>query len=237
MSLHSQVYHYIMKKIQDEEWPVGTKLPTEIELAQQFGISRPSVRTAMARLVNEGYLKRIKGKGTYVTKPKELEDSTIFIESFDKEMKKRGKKAASDVIEFRLMEAPEHVQNMLKLSPGETVLKLTRMRYIDNSFQEGPIVMTTSYFTKKLFFLQNYDFTKISIHAALAEHGIYRKRIEKHINIAELDNRCCHLMEIPEKTMALFIYSTVQDSDDDLVEYCESYYPAFRNEFILKIRI
>ena len=237
MLLHNQVYNYIMKKIQDEEWPVGTKLPTEIELAQQFGISRPSVRTAMARLVNEGYLNRIKGKGTFVTSPKELEDSTIFIESFDKEMKKRGKKVASDVIEFRLLKAPEHVQKMLKLTPNDTVLKLTRLRYIENSFNAGPIVMTTSYFTKKLFFLQNYDFTKISVHAAMAEHDVYRRRLEKHINIAQLDNRCCHLMELPEKSMSLFIYSTVLDSDDELGEYTESYYPASRNEFILKLRI
>mgnify|MGYP002531602315 FL=1 len=67
--LHAQISEYIMTKIQSGEWPVGHMLPTELELCEQFGISRSSVRTAMMSLVNDGYLKRVKGKGTFVTNP------------------------------------------------------------------------------------------------------------------------------------------------------------------------
>ena len=85
--LHAQISEYIMTKIQSGEWPVGHMLPTELELCEQFGISRSSVRTAMMSLVNDGYLKRVKGKGTFVTNPMRLEDTTIFIESFAEDMK------------------------------------------------------------------------------------------------------------------------------------------------------
>lgn len=49
-----------MDKIQTGQWPVGYMLPTELELCEQFGVSRPSVRTALLSLVNDGYLMRIK---------------------------------------------------------------------------------------------------------------------------------------------------------------------------------
>ena len=89
--LYTKISDYVMEKIQNEEWPVGYMLPPEVELCQQFGVSRTSVRTALLTLVNDGYLHRVKGKGTFVTTPQRVEESTIFIESFAEEMRKRGK--------------------------------------------------------------------------------------------------------------------------------------------------
>lgn len=235
--LYTKVTDYVMENIQSGQWPIGYMLPTELELCEQFGLSRPSVRTALLSLVNDGYLVRIKGKGTFVTTPQRLEESTIFIESFAEEMHRQGRSIQTEVLEFRIMIPEEKVRQNLQLAEGASVIKLTRLRYCAGNIEEGPIVLTTSYYPMKLSFLQNYDFSTISVHQALAEHGMARKYTEKHINVAVLDPRSSRLMCLENGTLALSIVSCTRDMDDDLMEYCESLYPADRNEFILKIRM
>lgn len=235
--LYTKVSEYVMGKIQSGEWPVGYMLPTELELCDQFGLSRPSVRTALLSLVNDGYLYRVKGKGTFVTTPQRLEESTIFIESFAEEMHRQGKNTQTEVLEFRIMQAEERICKLMGLAEGATVIKLTRLRYCQDHIEEGPIVLTTSYFTTKLSFLQNYDFSSISVHHAMAEHGMARKHTEKHINATILDPRSSRLMCVENGSLALVISSITRDTDNELIEYCESLYPSARNEFILKIRL
>ena len=235
--LYTQVSDYVMQKIESGQWPVGHMLPTEMELCAQFNISRPSVRTALLSLVNEGYLVRVKGRGTFVTTPQRVEATTVFIESFAKEMLKLGKESETEVLEFRTMVADDLICRNLQLPSGSTVLKLSRLRYCKDSFDAGPIVLTSSYYTMKLAFIQNYDFSKTSVHKVMEAHKMAKKYTEKHINVATLDARSCRLLGVEPGSSALLITSFTRDLDDDLVEYCESYYPADRNEFILKIRL
>lgn len=235
--LYTQVSDYVMEKITSGEWPVGHMLPTEMELCTQFGMSRPSVRTALLSLVNEGYLVRVKGRGTFVTKPQRVEESTVFIESFAAEMLKRGMEIETEVLEFRTMAADERIREYLHLPEGSTVMKLSRLRYCKDSFEEGPIVLTSSYFTMKLAFIQNYDFSTTSVHKAMEDHGMARKHMEKHINAAALDVRSCRLLGVEPGTPAVLIRSFTKDMDEEYIEYCESFYPANRNDFILKIHL
>ena len=235
--LHTQISEYVMTNIESGQWPVGHLLPTEMELCEQFGVSRASVRTALLSLVNDGYLIRVKGRGTFVTTPQRVEESTVFIESFAEEMHRRGEVIETEVLEFRVMQADERVRAKLQLPPDSSVIKLTRLRYRKDHIDEGPIVLTTSYYTMKLSFLQNYDFGSISVHQAMSEHGMAMKYMEKHINVTSLDARSSRLMCVEGGAPALTIVSYTRDMDDELVEYCESYYPASRNEFILKIRL
>ena len=235
--LYTQVSDYVMEKIQNGEWPVGHMLPTEMELCEQFNISRSSVRTALLSLVNDGYLIRKKGNGTFVTMPQRVEESTVFIESFAEEMHKRGYEIETEVLEFRVMVAEDRIREQLQLPPGANVIKLSRLRYCKDNFGSGPIVLTTSYYTMKLEYLQNYDFSEISVHKAMAEHHMDKKYTEKHINVAVLDFRSSRLMDVENGSLALSVVSYTRDIDDELIEYCESYYSANRNEFILKIRL
>ncbi|WP_344359667.1 FadR/GntR family transcriptional regulator, partial [Brachybacterium phenoliresistens] len=65
-SLSDGIYERIYKSISAGDWPVGTKLPSEVELAVQFGVSRPVVREAMLRLRIDGLIESRQGAGTRV---------------------------------------------------------------------------------------------------------------------------------------------------------------------------
>ena len=63
-SRYQQVMRTLRERIEHGEYQVGDRLPSETELAAALGVSRPTLRQALARLESEGLLRRIKGSGT-----------------------------------------------------------------------------------------------------------------------------------------------------------------------------
>lgn len=69
--LYRKLYQNIKQEIEEERYPVGSKLPDESELRAQYGVSAITVKKAFGMLADEGYVRRIPGKGTFV-KAKEI---------------------------------------------------------------------------------------------------------------------------------------------------------------------
>lgn len=69
MPLYYQLFESLKNKIKNGEYPVGSSIPGEFQLIKMYGVSRGTVVKAIGQLVNEGYLRRVHGKGTFVTKP------------------------------------------------------------------------------------------------------------------------------------------------------------------------
>lgn len=79
--MYSQLKNLILDKIKSGEYSEDSKIPSELELCESYNISRPTVRQAINELTNNGYLYKIKGKGTFVAKSEsyvELRDSSGF---------------------------------------------------------------------------------------------------------------------------------------------------------------
>ncbi len=225
-----------MEKIHTGEWPVGYMIPTEMQLCSQFSVSRPTVRAAVLKLVQSGHLRRVKGKGTFVTAPRLLEQSTVFIESFSQEMYERGMEVTTEVLEFRMMAADDAVMSRLE-TKNRDVIKLSRLRYVKDSFDKGPIVLSTSCFPGENTFLFRYDFEQISLTSALKENGWRRKYVEKELTAVPLSARDSRLLGMKEGALAMCISSVCRDEDGHVLETCESLYPLERNQFILKLQI
>lgn len=64
--LYVQIQEYVVKQIESGVWPPHHQIPTEREIAEQFQVSRITAKNAMLGLVNDGYLYRHRGKGTFV---------------------------------------------------------------------------------------------------------------------------------------------------------------------------
>lgn len=82
--LYCQLKNIILEKIESGEYREDTKIPSEQELCEQYNISRPTVRQAINELTNNGYLYKLKGKGTFVSKQKScisIKDYTGFTDS------------------------------------------------------------------------------------------------------------------------------------------------------------
>lgn len=238
MSLYVKIADAIMEKIKTEEWGAGHMIPSEKELCQQYHVSRPTVRAALSMLVNQGYLERVKGKGSFVSKPRILEDSTVFLESFSRELAVKGMQVQTEVLEHRVTEVDEEVAGKLGLSPGDEVIKLVRLRYVKDSFQEGPIVYNVSYFPGRYEFLQKSNFEEESLTSVLKRNHVERRYLEKNIEAIRIEGKIARILGVPENSLGILIRAVCRMADQSqVVEYTLSYYPSDRNTFLLKISV
>ena len=80
ISMRSQVKKYLRKVILEGQLPPGSKLPPTLELAAAWGTHAPAVQAAMASLVKEGLIKRLMGRGTFVSEQVEtLRNVALYI--------------------------------------------------------------------------------------------------------------------------------------------------------------
>lgn len=80
--LWAQLFDILLDRIVSKEYNAGDKMPTDLEIMQEFDVSRMTVRQAMNKLINEGYIERRRGKGTIVLE-KENKVETILKSSFN----------------------------------------------------------------------------------------------------------------------------------------------------------
>jgi GntR family transcriptional regulator, nutrient-sensing system regulator len=104
----------------------GSPLPTERVLAEECGVSRTTVRQALAELLVEGRVYRLQGKGTFVARPKVVQ--TLALTSYTQDMQARGLSPASRVIAAERLPAFPEVAEMLELAPRTEVLRVQRLR-------------------------------------------------------------------------------------------------------------
>jgi GntR family transcriptional regulator of arabinose operon len=64
--LYAQVSEILMQRILNGEWPPGASLPAEPDLCEEFGVARGTLRQALSKLENMGYVRRERGRGTFV---------------------------------------------------------------------------------------------------------------------------------------------------------------------------
>src|SRR5689334_3463136 len=112
-----------------EQHAVGDAIPSERQLSNDLGVSRLTVRAALDDLVREGLLVRRRGSGTFVSEPKIAQELTMT--SFTEDMQRRGMVPASRTLDLRIVPAGAHLGRLLRVSPSEAVVVITRLRLAD----------------------------------------------------------------------------------------------------------
>lgn len=99
--MYYQIKQMILEAIKNGTLTVGDMIPAEMEFCEFCSVSRPTVRQALSELVSEGYLTRLKGKGTYVSRPKIQAMFFNRLLSFNEEMKERGLTPSTRVLALK----------------------------------------------------------------------------------------------------------------------------------------
>ena len=112
--LYLQIKQYISDKIESAQWPVGHRIPTELELTEQFKVSRMTVNKAVRDLVAEGKLQRKPRLGTFVcTSDDKAESPLLDIQNIAEEVRIRGKTYSSKVLQQVALRADDSVATKL----------------------------------------------------------------------------------------------------------------------------
>jgi GntR family transcriptional regulator len=105
-------------------------IPSERDLAKRFGLSRMTARQAVDELVAEGRLYRVTAKGTFVARPSIV--VPLRMTSFTQDMHSRGLRAGARALAARTTGATQQVAEALRLSPGDPVHVIERLRTADD---------------------------------------------------------------------------------------------------------
>jgi len=107
---------------------VGAPLPSEAECTDYFKVSRPTVRQAMAQLLNEGLIVRGRGKGTFVAPQRINHDLS---HAFEDEMRVAQRSVDFRLLDRALITAPDDVRQALQLEKGAKVERIRRLRLLE----------------------------------------------------------------------------------------------------------
>lgn len=145
--LYFQLKTLILDRIKDGTYRPGDLIPTENELSSMFNISRTTVRQAVTELVRDGYLYRIKSKGTFVSKPKINQRVLSRYFSHDDAIRSAGRNMKMEILKKEVIVAPQFLVDMGVCQSGEKVIYLYRRRIVDGE----PMARTISYMSYEKF--------------------------------------------------------------------------------------
>lgn len=210
-----QVYEALRTKLADESIPAGAKLPTERALAEHLRISRATLRQALSRLEQDGFIVRRQGNGTFVGEPR-IEHDLQRLRGFTSEFTSRGRRVESSVLSLRRAPAPAQLAATLGVGrEHDAVVELRRVRSLDGA----PMSLETVWLpAHRCAGLLDYDLNQGSLYAALHELGIVPVRAEETLMATVLDEyEAAHLDQRPGAGSFLIERETY-DAAGDCVE-------------------
>ncbi len=146
MPMYRQIADAIRDKISTGEYKVGSVLPTEAQLREEFSVSRVTVRQALKLLIESGELESKQGSGTYVKENKvnyDIYQQTSFAEKWSH----LGSVTHSDVIAFEIQSASLTLAEHLNLREGDKVFYVKRVRFVN----DNPITVEETWLPTDMF--------------------------------------------------------------------------------------
>lgn len=187
------VRNELRRAIVSGEFPFGVKLPNEDQLAERFGVSRVTVREAVRGLIEDGYVVRRQGSGTFVTRRPNLRNSLDSNFSYTEYIESSGVAAGKQVLGSRMVSADEDTATALAIAGDTEVVELRRVRTADRrpaiySIDALPTDIVDLVRDKKAFTGSLYRF--------LAEHGHPIDHAEAVLEPTVADRELAHILDV-----------------------------------------
>ncbi|MDK2896027.1 MAG: GntR family transcriptional regulator, N-acetylglucosamine utilization regulator [Candidatus Atribacteria bacterium] len=203
LPLYQQLKNILKGQILNGTFRVGDQIPSESELCARYGVSRITVRQAIASLVQEGLLYRRPGKGTFVTSPK-LRRRLPRLYSFSEDMRELGLEPSSRTLEQKVEEAEEEVAELLKLPDTDRrVTKLVRVRLANGE----PILIERTFVPHYLCpDLVKENLEQGSLYDILRKkYRLWLDHASETYEVTALTREEAEALNCPEKSLAFFI--------------------------------
>ena len=121
---------FILARIHAGEWGEGDQVPSENELAREFGVARMTVNRALRELTNEQVLTRVQGSGTFIARPK-YESTLVAIRSISDEIAARGHRHHAQVLHIGASIADDSLSEEMQIHVGSPVFH-SRLLHFEN---------------------------------------------------------------------------------------------------------
>jgi GntR family transcriptional regulator len=231
--LYYQLRSVIEDRIDSGDWPPDTLVPSERELCEQFGISRITVRQALADLARDGRLVRSHGRGTFVGRSP-LKKALLPLMGFTEDIRRHGQRPGGRVLRFEVVPASPAVTRALQLGAGEKVIVLKRVRLANGR----PMARETASLPARLVpRLLEEDLQDRSLYELLREkYGIMPTRATQQWQAVSCPSADAKLLGIRKGSPVFFIDRTTYDQQGQPFEHVESYFRGDQYIFFAELK-
>lgn len=218
--IYLKIFEILKSRIEDGTFAVGSIIPGENALSQEFNVSRVTIRSALGKLESKGFLIRKPGFGTIVKASEPSLSRFTIIKSMTSEMKEIGKSSDTIYSVLERIKANQKLSYIFNIPIGKSIYVLKRIR----GKVEEPIVYSVSYLNPDILLPNSKEFLYGSLYDYLVKNNIVFSRI-KEIVEAELASEVVHkFLKIPKKSAVLKRTRYSYNSKNRVIEYSLSYY-------------
>nr|WP_241740085.1 MULTISPECIES: GntR family transcriptional regulator [Microbacterium] len=217
---------------------IGEQLPSEPVLCEEFGVSRITLRHAVDGLVQDGRLAREHGRGTFVTQPQDdvhyPERFADVVTGFHRQQTAAGHVVTTRVLRQGLVPVDDETARQLDLAPGEAVIELVRLRYVNGQLHQYVVTcLPSTRFPDCL----TADFTTGSLYDFLHErYGVALSRNDLVVRVDEATPEIALNLDVEPGLRLLCIGSTVFDAADAPVAFGVARHAPDNSEITLSLR-
>lgn len=207
----------------------GDFLPSERHFTEQLGISRITVRKALACLEQDGIIGRSRGYGTFIQTPlvqPKLAYSLADVKGFSREVMLQGRKPDTMWISREKIPADSTLANKLALNENTPVYKLKRIHFID----QRPMSVAVSYVVPEA--ITNVEDIGVSLYDYFRLNNVELGSLRSQVSAAMSDDETLQALQLKEPMPLLIIKQTLFDSQKKPIEYSESFCRSDMYEFI-----
>lgn len=216
LPLYVQARNVLLARLENEEYKVNEKIPSESELCKEFGISRVTLRSVLTELVRDGKLYRIQGKGTFVAEPKITADTISYV-GIREQLEQQGYDVSTVVLSVDVIDCPRSVAKAMELEQGEPVYHIQRLRKVKGI----PLSIHNSYIpVSRCPNLQNNDFCNVQLCNILSDnYDLRRSSVSETLESVVAREDEAALLNIGKGHPLLRLCDVISDKNGFVFEY------------------
>ncbi|MGL4335640.1 MAG: GntR family transcriptional regulator [Turicibacter sp.] len=221
--MYKQIENYILDLIQTDQIKEGDFIPTEMQLSEEFNVTRMTVRSALNNLVKEGYITRQRGVGSKVVMNR-VTDNIGKVTGFTEEMQKNGFIVSNIVHGVKIVEADEELMEKLNLEKSENVWEIKRVRIAN----EKKLSYMITYMPVKLFPNLKLSDCEGSLYDYIREvSGSCVAKSDRSVRALISDEELESLLDLNEPEPILYITQVSRLDNSDIFEYSHTYHVGY----------
>lgn len=223
------IYNDLVEKIQRNVWPVSTMLPSENELTVQYQTSRETIRKALNLLSQNGYIQKIRGKGSIVIDIHKFSFPVSGIESYTELTKKLNLKSKTIVHKIGYLNSEDQSMKLLKSDSTDSIWGVVRSREINGE----KIILDKDYFSEKYVPLLSKEICENSIYDYIENGlGLVIGFAQKEIVVEFPTEEDRELLDLEGFSNVVVIRSQVYLDNTNLFQFTESRHRPDKFRFV-----